>query len=293
MSPDFLTLADGLTRLTLAPACGGSIANWQLLAGGQPLLRHANEQALASGLPRQLGCYPLAPWSNRIADGGMALPSGWLALAANTDHDPYPLHGSAWQQPWQVIKHAPRRAHLRLESDQPFAYRAEQVFTLQGGCLNIRLDVIHRASFSAWHGLGLHPYFPRTPATRLLAAAKEVWVGEPGRLPHRQVELPAAWDFRQLSTLPETTVDHGFSGWNGHCRILQPDLGYALDCAASGADHYLLYCPAAAPFFCLEPVSHPINAHHLPGRPGLRLLEPGESLRLEWQLRCSPLDEGH
>lgn len=37
----------------------------------------------------------------------------------------------------------------------------------------------------------------------------------------------------------------------------------------------LAVLPAGARFFCFEPVSHPINAHHLPGRPGLRLLNRG------------------
>ena len=39
----------------------------------------------------------------------------------------------------------------------------------------------------------------------------------------------------------------------------------------------ILYSPGrAAPFFCLEPVSHPVDAFHLPGAPGLRVLQPGE-----------------
>ena len=93
-----LHLQDRLTHLSLAPEVGASLVNWQVKATGQALLRHTDAAALASGTPRRLACYPLAPWSNRIAEGGFARPEGWQALLPNTGHDPYPIHGSAWQQ---------------------------------------------------------------------------------------------------------------------------------------------------------------------------------------------------
>ena len=86
-----IELQDALTRLTLAPAIGGSIVNWQVIASGQPLLRHSDEHAVNTGLPGKLGCYPLAPWSNRIAEGGFDNPDGWLALSANSLTDPLPI----------------------------------------------------------------------------------------------------------------------------------------------------------------------------------------------------------
>lgn len=69
-TPALLTLNDGVTRLTLAPHTGASIVNWSVIASGQPLLRHSNDEALNAGTPRRLACYPLAPWSNRIGNGG-------------------------------------------------------------------------------------------------------------------------------------------------------------------------------------------------------------------------------
>jgi aldose 1-epimerase len=84
-------------------------------------------------------------------------------------------------------------------------------------------------------------------------------------------------------------VDNGFCEWDGHCLIRQPDLGYELDCTAGGSEYYLLYCPVDQGFFCVEPVSHPVNAHHLPGKPGLRLLEHGQSLELSFSLQYRPL----
>lgn len=51
---------------------------------------------------------------------------------------------------------------LQLDSSTP-AYRARQRFHLSEGKLSIELSVTHLAERAAWHGLGLHPYLPRTP----------------------------------------------------------------------------------------------------------------------------------
>lgn len=284
-----LELEDNLTHLTLAPALGGSIVNWTVRSSGQPLLRHTDQQALATGLPGKLACFPLAPWSNRIAEGGFDNPAGWLALEPNSPLDPLPIHGSAWQQAWQVVSQAADEVVLHLDSVTPFAYRAEQRFQLRDGRLSISLRVTHLAEKAAWHGLGLHPYLPRRPGTLLQAKASRVWMSDATKLPTGLSPLPAEWNFQQLKSLPEGLVDNGFCQWDGHCLIQQPDLGYVLECQATGSDYYLLYCPPGLDFFCIEPVSHPVNAHHLPGRPGLKLLEQGQSLELGFSLQYKPL----
>jgi aldose 1-epimerase len=280
-----LELEDDFTYLTLAPELGGSIVNWTVRSSGQPLLRHADDHALNTGLPGKLGCFPLVPWSNRIAEGGFDCPDGWQSLTPNSLTDPLPIHGSAWQQPWQVVSQSSNDVVLQLDSATPFAYRARQRFHLSEGRLSIELQVTHLADRAAWHGLGLHPYFPRTENTRLQAKAEQVWLCNVSKLPTERVAIPGEWDFQQTKALPQTLVDNGFCNWDGHCLIQQPDLGYELECQASGSDYYLLYCPVGLAFFCIEPVSHPVNAHHLPGRPGLRLLEQGQSAELTFSLQ--------
>jgi aldose 1-epimerase len=289
MTPKILELEDDLTRLTLAPELGASIVNWTLRSNGQPLLRRSDTHAPNTGLPGKLACYPLAPWSNRIAQGGFDCPDGWLVLQANSTTDPLPIHGSAWQQPWEVVSQQRHEVVLQLDSQQPFAYCARQRFHLSEGRLSIELHVTHLAERAAWHGLGLHPYFPRTAHTRLRATAQQVWQCDDSRLPTQLGEVPTEWDFRQAKALPDTLVDNGFCAWDGHCLIQQQDLGYQLECHATGSDYYLLYCPQGLDFFCFEPVSHPVNAHHLPGRPGLRLLEQGQSVELGLSLHYQAL----
>ncbi|AZF16800.1 aldose 1-epimerase [Pseudomonas sp. R3-18-08] len=283
-----IELSDPFTHLVLAPAIGGAIVNWTVRATGQPLLRHSDEHAINTGLPGKLGCYPLVPWSNRIAHGGFANPDGWLALKPNSLTDPLPIHGSAWQQAWQVVSQSADEVLLEVLCDTPFAYRAEQRIRLDGGVLRIELRVTHLAETAAWHGVGLHPYFPRRPGTRLQATAAQVWLSDAAKLPTELAPVPQEWDFRQTQTLPEGLVDNGFCEWDGYCLIEQPELGYTLECQATGADYFLLYCPPGLEFFCIEPVSHPVNAHHLPGRPGLKLLEQGQSTQLYFNLKYSP-----
>ncbi len=285
MTPTLLELEDELTHLTLAPELGGSIVNWTVNSSGQPLLRRSDTHALNTGLPGKLGCFPLVPWSNRISDGGFDRPHGWLALEPNSLTDPLPIHGSAWQQPWQLVSQTRDEVVLQLDSTTPFAYRARQRFHLSEGKLSIELHVTHLAEYAAWHGLGLHPYLPRTADTQLQAKAGKVWLCDAAKLPTRLSSLPADWDFQHLKALPDTLVDNGFCQWDGHCLIQQPDLGYELECQASGSDYYLLYCPVDLAFFCIEPVSHPVNAHHLPARPGLVLLEQGQSAELGFSLQ--------
>ena len=41
--------------------------------------------------------------------------------------------------------------------------------------------------------------------------------------------------------------------------------------------------------FCFEPVTHPIDAFHVDGHPGLQVLQTGQSLRLAVQWRFESL----
>jgi len=165
MTMTLLKLEDEYTHLSLAPELGASIVNWTVRDTGHPLLRHADAHALDTGLPGKLGCFALVPWSNRIAEGGFDCPDGWLALTPNSLTDPLPIHGSAWQQAWQVVSRTADEVVLQLDSSVPFAYRARQRFHLSQGKLSIELSVTHLAERAAWHGLGLHPYLPRTASS--------------------------------------------------------------------------------------------------------------------------------
>lgn len=48
----------------------------------------------------------------------------------------------------------------------------------------------------------------------------------------------------------------------------------------SQAQWLILFRMCGQSFLCLEPQSHPVNAHRMPGQPGLVLLQQGEETSL-------------
>lgn len=76
--------------------------------------------------------------------------------------------------------HSEQRARLTLDSAVPFAYRATLDVHLHEGCLNLDLHVTHLDESANWYGLGLHPYFPRYPDTKLYASARNLWLAGMG-----------------------------------------------------------------------------------------------------------------
>ncbi|WQB97872.1 hypothetical protein U0R22_002010 [Mesorhizobium huakuii] len=93
------------------------------------------------------------------------------------------------------------------------------------------------------------------------------------------------WDFSQAAPLPDAWINNAFEGWNGHASIIQPDDAIVVTVEASPSlNVFVLYSPSRdADFFCFEPVSHVVDAHH---GSGLTTLEKGGStsahLRLRW-----------
>jgi len=285
-----IALAAGSSRLVLVPELGGGIAEWSWRRGSRsvPLLRPWDRRRLD---PYALACFPLVPWSNRISGGGFDSPAGFVALRPNRPDDPYPIHGHGFMRPWTVTSQAPDRAELALESapeDVPWRYRAVQAFELGEARLAVRLSVTHLGQVPMPYGLGLHPYFPRTAGARLAFAATGAWESRPDRIPVRLVEPPsAALDFRGGRLVEGAAlIDTCFAGWDGTARIAWLEEGVAVTIRAR-TPYLLLYRPPGLPFLSLEPVTHPIDAFHLPGRPGLVTLEPGERLELTVELEAT------
>ena len=284
-----IELRAGDLRLVVLPELGGGIARFDVVRsdGVAPLFRPWDG---AGPDANTLGCYVLCPFSNRISDGGLEAGNRFWPLAPNLAGEPYPIHGNAWQQPWTVQETSDTALGLVLESRSmpPFAYRAQLTYELADNALEARLTVQHQGEVTAPYGLGFHPWLPRTPATTLQAAARAVWLERPDHLPDRCVAIAERpeWDFRAPRPLPGSWINNGFVDWDGRARIAWPERGLGLEIEASDAlGTYVLFSPgAAADFFCFEPVSHAVDAFHLPGGPqahGLRLMQPGDSFGVE------------
>jgi aldose 1-epimerase len=276
-----LELASPTLRLVVRPEIGGSVARLDWVAGAEAVALFRPWDGRSDD-PNAHACYPLVPWSNRISGGGIKADGRFWPLRPNWPGEPYPIHGDGWQRPWRVERRTGEEVVLALQSgDQPpFDYRAELTYALAGHALIMRLAVSHRGTVAAPYGLGFHPWLPRTPDTLLELPAAEVWLETVDYLPAGKVPVAQRpdWDFVRERPLPAGWINNAFFGWSGSARVRWPERRLQLTVTATPElGTCILYSPGRdAPFFCLEPVSHPVDAFHLPGRPGLRVLQPGE-----------------
>ncbi|EKU80146.1 aldose 1-epimerase [Massilia sp. UYP32] len=276
----------------IVPQVGGGLARLDWLGSGEPapLLRALPPDAPGAPTPSQLACFPLLPWSNRMAPSGFAFEGRQYVPAPNRAGEPCPIHGDAWQQAWQVAERSDTAVRLTLARPgaTPFSYEAGLRYSLDGAALLVEVEVRNTGAAALPFGIGLHPWMPDPQGARLEACADGVWSSGPDRLPLTRSDIPGNWRFDTPAALPQDGVDHVFDGWPGQARIAWPARGVALELDAD-MDYFILYVPPGRDFFCFEPVDHPINAHNLPGRPGLTVVAPGATLRRRCAFRGSSL----
>ena len=123
--------------------------------------------------------------------------------------------------------------------------------------------------------------------TRIEAKSERVGLENSHHLPAGELDVRARedWNFATLRRLPEAWINNAFLGWNGRASIVWPDRRMSLEISAEAPiSAYIVYSPGAdADFFCFEPVTHPVDAHNLPGGPeanGLSVLEPEEEMSI-------------
>lgn len=285
-------------RLGLVPSLGGSVAAWQLERPQGPLDLWRPWDGQTPDLYK-LASFAMVPWSNRISGGGFTHDGKFHPMRPNRAGEPYPIHGDGWLQPWRLSQPAPGTMVMTLESHRfdgnPYDYEATQVFRLVEGGLDQELKVRNLASGSLPFGLGVHPWFPRTANTRITAPVQGTWLCGDDPLPtaHTQV-FPDGWNLNEGVQALGPLIDNGFTGWGGSARISWPELGLQLSVTMpdferdGGADRHfcLIYRPPQGPAFCFEPITQPIDAFHLQGSPGLRVLGEGEecSLNIQWRV---------
>jgi len=264
-----LELRAGDLRLALRPDVGGAIAG--LWLGDVPVLRSSEAADLASS--RQSGCYPLAPYSNRLGYRRFRWQGQDHTTAPNFDDNPHSVHGVAWQRPWSVVTSSTTEAELTCthtpDADWPFAFTARQRFVLTPEALEVHLAFTNQEAKPQPVGLGWHPYFPKRPRSRLHIQLTERWDNDASGLPTRHVPQPGIdGDVAHLA------FDNCFEGWRGPARIRDEKLSLRL---SSSLPYLVVFTPDNKPYYCVEPVSHVSNAIHMadPAAHGLRAVAPG------------------
>lgn len=254
-----LSLRAGRLALDLAPQSGGSIARFT--ADGVDLLRPASAEAIASGRGNESACYPLVPFSGRIAHGRLIVEGAERVLKPNWPGQRHPMHGDGWAAAWTVERSDGHSAEIAYEHEAkagwPFRYRARQTYRLEGDTLTVGMSLENREDRIVPAGLGLHPFFVREPDTELTCLAKYVWLTDAEVIPTERIAVPPQWDFSTARPVDKVAVDSGFEGWDGRATIAWPGDGLRLEMTASEPFRDLVvYIPPGRSFFCVEPVSH-------------------------------------
>jgi aldose 1-epimerase len=297
---ELLRLRAGRLAVDLAPHAGGSIARFAVEERDRPpvdLFRRTDPAYLTIGRGADSACYPLVPFSNRIADGRLIVDGRDIYMRPNTLGQKHPIHGDGWRRPWLVERFNDTDADLLYVHDRqgwPFPYRARQSFRLTEDTLTVGISIQSTDPSPVPAGIGLHPYFIRDDDTTLAARMKRVWLADADVLPTTRVDVPARWDFSTPRKVSGIALDNCFDGWDGVATVAWPSRRLKLDIEASPVfGHVVVYIPEGKPYFCVEPVSHANNgfALHALGVEdvGYRLLANGDRLSGEVAFRVFDL----
>ena len=273
----------------MAPACGGSILAFEWR--GQPLLR-----ASSGGGILDVACFPLVPFSNRIAEGRFTWGERTVALEPNFPNvDPRnPIHGFGWLAEWNVLNCGERELrleHLYLAGEWPWSYRAGLVYALDEEGLSARLSLTSLSDEPMPAGLGFHPYFPQTGPTRYLGLHRGEWCSDASAMPIELDLRESPTDWWHGAAVATRTVDTVYTEREGDLEIFWPETDLALRIGLSdNLSATCVYVPQRTGWFSVEPVSHMTDAINRPDAPDpMASLPPGETMVVEMRLQAFAL----
>ena len=276
-----IQLSRGEDSLILAPEHGGAILGWT--RRGIHMLRRPSPDAVLLGRPGAMGCFPLVPFCNRIADRRFTWAGQTHELVANFGDHPHAIHGVGWQRPWRVDTVSAAGATLCLDHDAsgesapswPFAFTARLAYDLTASGLTIRIDATNLHPAPAPMGIGAHPWFPRVAGAWIAFQANGVWFNR-AALPETHGPIPAAWSDAEGRPVDGEPLDNCFTGWHGVAHI--PGMRIEADELFRNLQ---VFTPAGADFLCVEPMSHvpdAINRPDLPADQAVTVLAHGQTL---------------
>jgi aldose 1-epimerase len=288
-----IALASGDYGLIVAPQRGGSILafTWR----DRPLLRAAAGPGILD-----VACFPIVPYSNRISAGTFILNGKLVTLAPNFPAvDPRsPLHGSGWLSDWAIAGQTAsslQLVHWYPGGEWPWAYRADMSYVLDADGLTAHLRLTNLAAEPMPAGLGFHPYFPRSTATRYMGRHQGEWQTDSSGLPTTLKLTDCTidwWDGKPVCSRPVDTV---YTGRDGYQHVVWPDQSLALriDCTEN-LSCTSVYVPQDADWFCAEPVSHMTDAvNRQEDGAAMATLQPGDTLEAAMRLQAHMLASPH
>lgn len=277
-----LVLENAHLRMRVSPQ-GAAVLSLDSLVHLHPVLRAGEGNA-----PGDCGLFPMLPLANRVERNRFMLRGREIGLPQSPVDAQFFLHGDGWLALWDVAEHGRERCVLRLRKRHAcgFDYQAEVIYLLSDNALHVSLEVEHKGEEQMLYGGGVHPFFHLTPQSRVQFSASGFWPEGESHLPEAWTDiLPAQADFGTASYGTNEWLNVGYSGWNGRAIIEHEAMTVML---LAQTNWLMLFRMPGEPFICLEPQSHPVNAHNLPGQPGLVMLNKGESWRFSTSILVNP-----
>ena len=282
---ELITLHHDACHIQVCPAAGGSIVRFWHENGSliRDWLRPIHAERITPGNGRDMGSYPLVPYCNRIRAGRFKFQGRDIQLPLNALPQRHSLHGHGWQAQWQVSSQSDDQLTLEYHhaaADWLWEYSVRQHLRVGRQSLQIELHLENLSDQPMPVGLGVHPFFIRTPQTRVFAQTDKIWLVDADIMPQALTEPDPSQDPRQGIRVDRVALDNNFTGWSGLARIEWPEWGAEMTISAEPPlDHLVIYAPPAHPFVCVEPVSQTTDAVNLKSpETGLRVLEAGAML---------------
>ena len=283
--PAALELRHAALHLSLRPDLGGSIEG--LWFQGLPVLRSSAPGTLAS--VRLSACYPLLPYSNRIAHAQLRWNGTNYPLVKNAGNEAHAIHGVGWQKPWQVLEAGSSFATLRLvhqpDAAWPFAFAAVQTFSIKDNALEVTLSITNQSPGAVPVGLGWHPYFTKRADSDVQFATTGMWEMGSDKLPTQRSDSPGL-----DRTCAQLLIDNCFDGWSGSAMVRDSQLSTRLD---SDLRRLVVYTEPTQDCIAIEPVSHVNNAMNQGVRHselGVVVLAAGQSWQAHMRIQTKPTE---
>jgi aldose 1-epimerase len=290
---DTLDLRDGRWHIVVAPSLGGSLLACEY--DGMPVLKPTAQPERLGRLPALHCCYfPLIPYSNRIENGLFRFRGVSIRPAEEVAGAPHAIHGHGWLAEWRITGRNGTGCALSFchapASDWPWPYQGRQTLAIVDDELRITLAIENLGTTAMPCGLGFHPFLPASGGARLQMQAARVWDGTADAFPSQRVAVPGRLDFRSGPRVADRQgTNHCFDGWPGRATVSYEHAPRRLALDGCEATHsVIVYIPEDADYFCVEPVTHTVNAMNLPNaaESGLWTLEPQETRQITMSIRC-------
>ncbi len=278
-------------RALIEPRYGGRLHQLFIEIDGEevPLLWSPGDLAEYERKPLEGGCYPMAPWPNRIRGGVFRWQNREFQVPQDTNGEA--LHGLVFEQPWDVVARVGRVVEMACDIGPawPWQARAWQRIELGPNFLAMKMEVrAGRDPFPA--GCGWHPWFLRDAGgsrdVRITVPAASRYVLD-AHFPTGELVPPSGdlvLDGRPLGRRVFDDCYTGFERGAAAVRWERLNLGLAFDCTWPH-----LHAFARPEAFCLEPQTCAPDAFNLAARgaltDGTAIVAPGRPLAISMRWR--------